>query len=158
MGISIPKNVKYVPVDFTTQSLQQELLKNGLNDNKFSYFSILGVVMYLTKSDFFRMLTAIAAAAPNGSSVVFDYLDDKALQNEYASDKMIKMRQITAATGEQIVTSFDPLTLDIELQDYQMLLYENLSPEQIEEMYFSNRDGGMHAFDHFHFAHLAVRK
>ncbi|MEH6942209.1 class I SAM-dependent methyltransferase [Bacillus sp. JJ722] len=158
MGISIPENTKFIPVDFNTHLLQQELLKNGFNNHEYSYFSILGVVMYLNKADFFRMLSAISVIAPNGSSVVFDYLDDNALLDKYASDKMIKMRQITAATGEQIVTSFDPLTLDLELQDYHMLLFENLSPEQINEMYFTNRDDDIQAFEHFHFAHLTVNK
>ncbi|WP_042349285.1 class I SAM-dependent methyltransferase [Bacillus massiliigorillae] len=158
MGILIPENVKFVPVDFTHRSLQHELMKHGFNKDAFSYFSILGVVMYLNKPDFFKLLSTIAEIAPNGSSVVFDYLDNDAFNDDCASDKIMKMRQITAATGEHIITGFDPLTLDIELQNSQMLLYENLSPEQIEDMFFSTREDEMHAFDHFHFAHLAIRK
>lgn len=158
MGIKIPENLKFVPVDFTKDSLQSELIRNGFDDTKYSYFSLLGVVMYLDKKDFYQLLSLISNMSPNGSSLIFDYLDDTAFDDELASKRLIQMRQITAHAGEPIITGFDPFELDIELQDCNMLLYENLAPENIEELYFKNREDGLHAFDHFHFAHLVVKK
>jgi methyltransferase (TIGR00027 family) len=158
MGIKIPKNVKFVPVDFKSDSLSKELINSGFAEGELAFFSLLGVVMYLQKPDFYQLLSTVSEITANGSSFIFDYLDDTAFQEEHASKKIIKMRQITASTGEPIVTGFDPLELDIELQDYNVLVYENLSPENIEEMYFSGRQDNLHAFDHFHFAHLAVHK
>ena len=158
MGIDIPANVKFVPVDFNHDSLPDALKKSGYDDQQAAYFSLLGVVMYLEKQDFFKLLTSISDMSINGSSFVFDYLDDTAFNDRLASKKLIQMRQITAATGEPMVTSFDPFELDRELQECNMLLYENLSPANIEELYFADREDGLHAFDHFHFAHLVVRK
>lgn len=158
MGMEIPKNVRFVSVDFKRDSLQDELMKVGYNIQTLTYFSLLGVVMYLEKQDFYQLLSTVSDLSMNGSSFIFDYLDDTAFNDALASKKLIQMRQITAHTGEPMVTGFDPLTLDLELQDCNMLVYENLSPENIQEWYFTDGEDGLHAFDHFHFAHLVVRK
>lgn len=158
MGLDIPKNLKFVPVDFKENSLRDELMKVGYNEQTLTYFSLLGVVMYLEKQDFYQLLSTVSDLSVNGSSFIFDYLDDTAFNDELAAKKLIQMRQITAHTGEPMVTGFDPLTLDLELQDRNMLVYENLSPENIQEWYFTDRDDDLHAFDHFHFAHLVVQK
>lgn len=158
MGIDVPDHLKFVPVDFNSDSLRIELKNSGFNEQKITYFSLLGVVMYLEKKDFYRLLSNISSIAVNGSSFVFDYLDDSAFNDQSASKKMLQMRLITAQTGEPMITGFDPFELDLELQDCNMLVYENLSPANIEELYFTGREDGLHAFDHFHFAHLAVHK
>ncbi|MBV7508748.1 SAM-dependent methyltransferase [Bacillus sp. sid0103] len=157
-GIALPENVKFVPVDFKSDSLREELMNSGYDQQKYTYFSLLGVVMYLAKKDFYQLLASVADMSINGSSFTFDYLDDTAFHEKMASTKLTKMRQITARTGEPIITGFDPFELDLELQDCQMLLYENLSPANIEDMYFKGREDGLHAFDHFHFAYLVVNK
>jgi methyltransferase (TIGR00027 family) len=158
MGIEIPKNVNFVSVDFKKDSLRDELKKVGYNEKTLTYFSLLGVVMYLEKREFYQLLSTISDLSVNGSSFIFDYLDDTAFNDDLASKKLIQMRQITAHTGEPMVTGFDPFTLDLELQDCNMLVYENLSPANIEEWYFADREDDLHAFDHFHFAHLVVQK
>ncbi|MEH7109637.1 class I SAM-dependent methyltransferase [Bacillus sp. JJ1764] len=158
LGIEIPKNVRFVPVDFTHDSLREELKNIGYHEQKLTYFSLLGVVMYLRKRDFYKLLSTISEMTVSGSSFVFDYLDDTAFHDKLASEKLIQMRQITAQTGEKMVTGFDPFELDFEIQDCNMLVYENLAPENIEEMYFKDRDDDLHSFDHFHFAHLVVHK
>lgn len=158
IGIKIPDNLKFVPVDLTKNTLRNELKEVGFNEKMLSFFSLLGVVMYLDKKDFFNLLALVSNMSPNGSSFIFDYLDDTAFNHQLASKKMIQMRQIAAQTGEPIITGFDPFQLDIEIQDYHMLLYENLSPANIEELYFKNREDDLHAFDHFHFAYLVNNK
>lgn len=157
-GIDIPRNVRFVPIDFKSDSLRTKLKKSGFDEQEYTYFSLLGVVMYLAKQDFYKLLSSVAEMSVNGSSFIFDYLDDTAFNERLASKKLTQMRQITAQTGEPMITGFDPFELDFELQDCQMLLYENLSPANIEDMYFKGREDGMHAFDHFHFAHLVVNK
>lgn len=158
IGIELPANVKFIPVDFKSNSLREELEKSGYDEQKYTFFSLLGVVMYLAKRDFYQLLSSVVEMSVNGSSFIFDYLDDTAFNDRIASKKITQMRQITAQTGEPMVTGFDPFELDLELQECNMLLYENLSPANIEEMYFAGREDGLHAFDHFHFAHLVVNK
>jgi methyltransferase (TIGR00027 family) len=158
MGIKIPDNVRFVSADFKNDSLRSELKKSGFDEQKYTFFSLLGVSMYLEKRDFYQLLSLVSEMSVNGSSFIFDYLDDTAFNEQTASKKLTQMRKITAQTGEPIVTGFDPFELDQELQDCNMLLFENLGPANIEEMYFANRDDGLHAFDHFHFAHIVVHK
>ncbi|MGG3926437.1 class I SAM-dependent methyltransferase [Metabacillus fastidiosus] len=158
MHIEKPDNLRFVPADFMKESLQVKLKEQGFDEQKLSFFSLLGVSMYLSKADFLKILSFISNIAPAGSSFVFDYLDELAFHPLLAAKKLTQMRQITAKTGEPMITGFDPLYLDIEVQHQQMLLYENLSPENIEDRYFNGQEDELHAFDHFHFAHLVVNK
>ncbi|WP_148335287.1 MULTISPECIES: class I SAM-dependent methyltransferase [Bacillus] len=156
--LTIPSNVKYISVDFNKDDLYVELQKNGYDKHKYSFFSCLGVSMYLNKQKLLTLLKHISEITPNGSSFILDYLDNTALDDNLASEKLVKMKHLATQTGEPIITSFDPLLLDLELQNTEMLVYENLSPDQIEERYFQNRQDELHAYSHFHFAHLAVHK
>ncbi|PGY07231.1 class I SAM-dependent methyltransferase [Bacillus sp. AFS031507] len=158
IGIEIPENVRFVPVDLKNDSLHDPLKKSGYDEQKYTYFSLLGVVMYLDKKDFYQLLSSVTKMSVNGSSIIFDYLDDTAFDDSIASKKLTQMRQITAHTGEPMISGFDPFELDRELQDCNMLLYENLSPANIEDMYFMGREDGLHAFDHFYFAYVVVHK
>lgn len=158
LNMKIPKHLKFISADFTTDSLRTGLKKQGFDEQKLSFFSLLGNSMYFGKGDFFKLLSFVANITPNGSSFIFDYLEERALDTEVASKRITQIRDIIAKSGELIITGFDPLNLDIELQKYNMLVYENLSPENIEERYFNNREDGLHALDHVHFAHLKVNK
>ncbi|MFS0782674.1 class I SAM-dependent methyltransferase [Bacillus sp. 1P06AnD] len=157
MGLKKPAHVNYMAADFTAGPLSETLMKAGFNSDVPSFFSMLGVSMYLEKKVLLALLSQISGVSCRGSSFVFDYLDVDAFNDEIASDKLIKMRQIAAAAGEPMVTGFDPLLLDSEVQNSSMLVYENVSPEMIEEQYFQDGEGGLYAFPHFHFGHLAVR-
>jgi len=157
LGWEVPKNLHFIPIDFTKDNLADAIEKSSYDSQALSFFSWLGVTLYLTRDVVFNVLRTIADSAPTGSSIVFDYLDNDAFVPDKAAKRMSQMRQILETAGEPLKGSFDPLTLGDELESLGLLLHENLSPEDIERRYFEERSDDYSAFEHVHFARAKVR-
>ncbi len=131
------------------------LLSAGYNPKKKTFFSWLGVSMYLDRTAIEHLLDEIAAHAPKGSSLVFDYAsaalflsEDRRVQN------MLAMAQ---AGGEAMRSSFDPMSLERMAGDHGFLVYEHLMTADIQKRYFANRDDDLSAFPCICFAHAVVQ-
>lgn len=154
-GIDVPDGVHYVPLDFTCDNLFDALLSAGYNPKKKTFFSWLGVSMYLDRTAIEHLLDEIAAHAPKGSSLVFDYAsaalflsEDRRVQN------MLAMAQ---AGGEAMRSSFDPMSLERMAGDHGFLVHEHLMTADIQKRYFANRDDDLSAFPCICFAHAVVQ-
>lgn len=44
------------------------------------------------------------------------------------------------------------------LSEHQLLVYEHLSPQDIQNQYFANRDDDLQAFETIHFVHAVKQK
>ncbi|WP_199425735.1 class I SAM-dependent methyltransferase [Thermaerobacillus caldiproteolyticus] len=151
LGWEIPSHLHFVPVDFTKESLT-DALKGTLYDVQTkSFFSWLGVTMYLTRDEVFATLRSIAEIAPEGSAVIFDYFVP-----EEDTPHMKEMREDLRKIGEPMKTTFDPSTLAFELESLGLRLHENLSPSDIQERYFQSRTDGYYASKHVRFAWAVV--
>jgi len=71
-GIVVPSNVTFVGVDFEKDNLGDCLTRAGFSSEKRSFFTLLGVVYYLTKEAFLSTASYVASL-PGGSAIVFDY-------------------------------------------------------------------------------------
>lgn len=145
----IPSHLHFVPVDFTKESLADALKRTSYDVQAKSFFSWLGVTMYLTREEVLATLRAIAEISSAGSMVVFDYFvpEENALK---------EMQEDLRKIGEPIKTAFDPATLASELEGLGLRLHENASPSAIQERYFQNRTDGYHASHHVRFAWAVV--
>lgn len=152
-GWTIPEHLHYVPMDFTKDSLQDELKKAGFDFSKRTFFSWLGVSYYLTKEQNKNMISSISSFAPKGSSLMFDYADELLFEsNVKRVQNMLAMAQ---AGGEPMKSCFSYAELEKMLEECDFLIYENLTPEDIQQQFFSNRNDDLHAFENIHYA-LAV--
>jgi methyltransferase (TIGR00027 family) len=73
-----PSAVKFLPVDFTKQSLEEILLANesiGYNPKGRSLFIWEGACMYLSDDAVDRTLAFIRSHSAPGSTLLFDYVD-----------------------------------------------------------------------------------
>lgn len=137
-SISIPPSLAYVPVDFETQSLPDQLRAAGLDPNAPTLFAMLGVVPYLTLDAFRSTLAFIASCAP-GSGVVFDYgLPRHALPffEQLAHDSLAARVQLA---GEPFQLFFTPTEVAAELHAFHTV--EDLGREEINARYFSPQPG-----------------
>ncbi len=155
-GWEIPPQLHLIPVDFTTESLTDVLGRSAYNRKQVSFFSWLGVTYYLTREVVLATLKAIAGIAPQGSSIVFDYMDADSFVPDRAAKRTQLMHNIARQVGEPMQTGFDPLTLADDLAHVGFTLTENLSPADIETRYFAGRTDQYHAFEHVHFAKAIV--
>ena len=157
LGWGHPAKLHFIPIDFTKENLAAVLTHLSAYDPKAkSFFSWLGVTMYLTREEIFSTLSSITNIAQKGSAIIFDYFDTDAFIPEKSSPQMKKKQEVFQNMGEKIITGFDPLTLDDELARLGLVIYENLGPIDIEQHYFQGRKDGYHAPEHGHFAYAII--
>jgi methyltransferase (TIGR00027 family) len=156
LGWEIPAQLHFIPADFTKETLAESLRQSPYDPREISFFSWLGVTIYLTRAEVFATLRAIAGIAPAGSSLVFDYMDTNAFIPGKAAKQAQLMQEIVRKVGEPLKGGFDPTALASDLAGTGLLLHANLSPSDIEERYFQGRTDGYHAFKHIHLAHAVV--
>jgi methyltransferase (TIGR00027 family) len=70
--IPIPENMTFAPIDFETQSLADQLREAGVKTDEPSFFSWLGVIMYISRETMMATMEYIASSTPSGSEIVFD--------------------------------------------------------------------------------------
>jgi methyltransferase (TIGR00027 family) len=152
-GIAAPDNLRYIPADFTKDDLAAALANVGFDTTARSFFSLLGVSYYLTKEHLQILLTTIAALIPQGSGIVFDYADENLFTSEVKRVK--NMVAMAEASGEPMKSCFSYAELEKLLEEAGWLIYEHLSPTEIEIRYFADRSDYLHAFEHISYV-LAV--
>lgn len=156
LGQPYPPQLHFVPVDFLTERLADVLRASAYDSQVLSFFSWLGVTYYLTREAIFDTLRDVAASAPAGSSIVFDYMAADAFLPGRAAPRIQLMQAIAAQVGEPMQAGFDPLTLAADLGQVGLRLEEDLGPAEIEARYFQQRTDEYHAFEQVHFARVSV--
>lgn len=156
LGWEIPKQLHFIPVDFTREKLDEALKHSPYDPQEPGFFSWMGVTYYLTPSEVFNTLRTVADISPKGSTVIFDYMDTDAFNNSKVAPRVQMMIWSAGSVGEKMKTGFDPSTLFKGLAALGLHLKENLSPSEIEERYFRERTDNYHAVEHAHFAFAMV--
>jgi methyltransferase (TIGR00027 family) len=157
LGWKLPAKLHFIPIDFTQESVASALTRSlSYNPKVKSLFSWLGVVIYLTREVVFATLRSITDIAPAGSMVLFDYTSTDAFNPEKSSPQMQKFMEFGQKIGEPMITGFNPSALAEDLENLGFHLYENLSPADIEILYFKGREDEFHAQEHGHIACAVV--
>jgi methyltransferase (TIGR00027 family) len=153
-GCGIPENLEFVPANLEEETVLQALARSSFNSNEPAFFSWLGTTMYLTHEAVFRSLESFADSLAPGSEIVFDYR----VPIEFVSPEDVENAQIgwKAATdmGEPLYASLNPLTLPDEMCEVGFEVVETLTPQQLAERYFSQRNDALHPMTHHYYIHL----
>lgn len=157
LGWKKPENLHMVPVDFTRDTLMTSLREASYRSDEMSFFSWLGVTVYLPREKVDETLSSIAGNARAGSMIVFDYMDIAAFNEKKAAESVQANMKTVREVGEPMLTGFDPETLGKELNDLGWELQENLGPADIERRYFADRSDGWHASNQSYLARAIVR-
>jgi methyltransferase (TIGR00027 family) len=142
VGIPLPNDLTFVPVDFETQTLEEGLRAAGYDPDKVTFFSWLGVTEYLTAEAVMATLRFIASATM-GSAVVFDYMLSPSLLTPAQRSRFDALAQRLALAGEPWQTFFDPGLLTRDLRAMGFGYVEDNGPEEINTRYFKNRKDGL---------------
>ena len=152
---TIPDNLTFVPVDFTKDSLAERLIAAGFDPSAKSFFSWLGVTYYLSTVAIGKMLSALSSLCADGSTLVFDYPDENLFS---APEKRVQNTIMMAkAGGEPMKTAFSYSELEKLLEKYGFLIYELLTPDDIQRDIIDKAWADMKAFEHVNYC-LAVRE
>lgn len=157
LGWKYPAKLHFIPIDFTKEDLVSALTHSPDYDPSVkTFFSWLGVTMYLTPDEVYATFSSITKVAPTGSIIVFDYLDSGIFTLEKSSQRMQRRQEFLRKIGEPMITGFNPSTLTDNLTNTKFRLIEDLDSADIDERYFQSRADGYHASKHGHFVCATV--
>ena len=144
LGIPIPSNLRFCPVDFETSGLSEGLTVAGLDFQKPACFSWLGVTQYLTDAAMDSTLRFVRSM-PSGSSIVFTFiLPDSCLEPE---DRKLCVAAADRASsrGEPFLTQLEPALLNDRLIKLGFARVIHLAAEEANRLYFLGRRDGLRA-------------
>lgn len=153
-GWKTPNNLTFVPMDFTVDSLTENLLVRGFDKMAKSLFSWLGVTYYLAAETMDKTLTELSELCSSGSAVVFDYPDKGFFAaTERRVQNTIMMAQ---AGGEPMRSSFSDTELETLLKKHGLSICELLTPSDIQSGIIDSVGADVKAFEHVNYC-LAVK-
>jgi len=143
-GIAVPDSTAYVPIDFRAQSLAAQLQRHGFDAQQPSFFSWLGVSMYLEPATVLDTLRWVATATPPGSAIAMDYMPPMAQQPWPMRAVLGVLALGVAAHGEPWRGFFDPALLaqSVRAMGYHTVI--DWDGNAINRAYFAARRDGLH--------------
>ena len=134
--IEVPANVSFGAIDFDRESLLDGLNRHGVLPNQPTFFSWLGVTMYLTEVSIDRALQSLGAFVA-GSEVVLTFLEprDEPLATAVPSSAQLASR--VAVAGEPFVSYIHPAEVETKLRQAGFATIRFLTPEEAKALYFS---------------------
>ncbi len=154
--LEVPNHLHFVSMDFTKDFSKQKLINEGF-ENKKTFFSLLGVTYYLTKEELSSLIECLFEMVPEGSSIVFDYPDENLFTEKGLSNRVENMVKMAAVGGEPMKSCYSYREMEALLEKSGLLIYEHLSPEDINTVYFEGRNDYLKAFETVQYVH-AVKK
>ncbi|HVN87157.1 MAG TPA: class I SAM-dependent methyltransferase [Candidatus Binatia bacterium] len=133
-GLVVPPNVDFAQIDFERESLRDGLQRYGVAADRRTFFSWLGVTMYLKEDAIDAVLDSVATF-PSGSEIVLTF----AQPPEDDAGHRSALAQRVAAAGEPFVSHFEPRAIEAKLHDAGFATVEFLSPSDADARYFRQR-------------------
>ena len=153
-GVTLPDSVHFIAADLSQEAVAAALSRSPFVSQDLSFFSWLGVTMYLTREANLATLKSIASCAPGGSELVFTYFDERLFRVQ--SESFRDMEKRVAAMGEPFLSGFNPGTLARDLEDCGLLLLEDLNGSEVAARYHrtGENDLGQSSFSHIALARI----
>jgi methyltransferase (TIGR00027 family) len=130
-GLAMPENIVFADIDFEHESLLDGLLRYGVSMKEPTFFSWLGVTMYLKEDAIDAVLWSVAMF-PAGSEIVLTFVQPP-------GDSPSPLSQRVANLGEPFVSYFEPDALEAKLLGAGFSKVEFLTPAEAEARYFRQR-------------------
>ena len=158
-GITVAPGVHFVAADLAREGLDVALSRTSFDRFAPTFFSWLGVTMYLTRDANMAALKSIAACSAPGSQLVFSYIDQKMFQPEGAATAAVfaELEQAVKSVGEPFVSGFHPAALGDAMRDCGLELVEDLNDFQLVARYDPAGVNGLKPTDRSHVARVRVR-
>jgi len=116
-GIQTPDNLNFVSFDFENQTLGQALEKGGVRFDKMTFFSWLGVHMYLT-DETVRSTLSVLGSFPKGSELVMDFVSPDYSHNpDLEPDSLDQLAEVVAKMGEPFLSLYREDELEQRLRE-----------------------------------------
>ena len=145
--LSNSENMTYVAVDFTHQSLTEQLMNAGFDQNKSTVFTLEGVSQYITKEALSSTIKEVAALTQRASSTFFiSYVSDLFDKNPEAcfgkgypnAEKRAKLIMYgSAKVGEPWISFYGAEEIENVLSQHGYSVKENVTMKDLNSRYFA---------------------
>lgn len=139
---AVPDYVRYAPIDFDTQKLEDVLPPLGYDPRQRSFFILEGVTMYVVEAGNGATLEFIRRHSAPGSRVVFDYLLRPVIEGKfkgyYAADYIAFA---VARRGEPYVTGWTPREAAAFVKKHGLAVIEDVGDKELLKRHMLGSDG-----------------
>ena len=140
-------NVTYVNIDFSYQSLTEQLIGAGFDQKKSAIFTLEGVSQYITKEAVSSTIKELASLTRDTHSIFFmSYVDELLDKNPEAcfgegypnpAKKASLIKGLSAKVGEPWISFYNGAEIEDLLSQNGYSIEENVTLEDLNSLYFS---------------------
>lgn len=138
LGVEVPTNLVFVPVDFERQALRDDLEAAGFDFGREAVCSWIGVTMYLTLDAIEATLATIAQCCP-GTRLVMTYNQPRSALQDFDADVTAAFSGIATDLGEPFVSLFVRDEIEDLLRRHGFDEIVHVGPQQALDTYFNGR-------------------
>jgi methyltransferase (TIGR00027 family) len=141
------ENITYVNVDFSYQSLSEQLLTAGFDQTKSTIFTLEGVSQYITKEAVSSTIQELSSITKDARSIFFMSYVDELLNKDPAAcfgkgypnplKKANLIQNLSAKVGEPWISFYSAEEVESILEGNGYSMKENVTLEDLNSLYFS---------------------
>ena len=162
------ENVTYVNIDFSYQSLTEQLIGAGFDQEKSTIFTLEGVSQYITKEAVSSTIKELASLTRDTNSIFFmSYVDELLDKNPEAcfgegypnpAKKASLIKGLSAKVGEPWISFYNCAEIEDLLSQNGYSIQENVTLEDLNSLYFSPVGRTLNENQIFKLEHFVVAK
>ena len=139
---AVPDYVRYAPIDFDRQKLEEVLPAVGYEAAQKTFFILEGVTMYVKEAGDAATLRFIARNSARGSRVVYDYVLKRVIQGKTQGMYAIAENALNVALlGEPFVTGWTPRGAAAFARRQGLRVIEDLDTRELTRRFLTGSDG-----------------
>lgn len=143
VGIAVPSSMTFAPVDFNRETFDDGLRSVGFNERLPTFFSWLGVTMYLESEMVLGTLRAIREMN-TANAVTFDYAVPRETLGFVSKLALDALSRRVKKAGEPFVGFFTPKLLVAKMKEFGYREIEDLGSAELDARYFGGRADKLH--------------
>ena len=143
IGVKIPANTVYVPIDFNKENPEEKLLRNGFMYGKRCLFILEGLLMYINEDAIEETFKLIHRLSAPGSLIVFDYIYASVIRREGKFYGEEGLHKNVENAGEPWAFGFEEGEVGRYLQEKGFTVVEECNSEELERRYFTDISGSV---------------
>lgn len=142
VGITVPGNLRWCPIDFETTNLRDALATTGFDLSGQAVISWLGVTQYLSRSAIQATFEFFGSLA-RGTTMVFSFVLPEEELTGADRELLTTFSAAAAAKGEPFLSQFRPPEIVDWLTELGFHNVDHLSPQRAADRYFRDRTDGL---------------
>lgn len=139
---AVPEHVRYAPIDFNTQRLEDVLPPLGYDAAQRTFFILEGVVMFVDEAGISATLAFIRKHSAPGSRAVYDYVLRQVIEKEY--DRYPGSAETAYwmwRRGEPYVSGWTPREAAAFAKKHGLRVLEDVGERELTRRHLTGSDG-----------------